>query len=54
VKAPKFLNSLQEENRYLLNIGGVGKQVYYILRIKSYDWLHYETPRDKPRGVSLS
>jgi len=39
-EAPKFLNSLQEENRYLLNIGCVGKQVYYILRIKSYDWLY--------------
>ena len=37
--APNFVNNLEEARRYVLNIGGLGRRVFLIYKIKSYDWL---------------
>lgn len=38
--APRLMKSLQEVQRYSLYIGGVGRRVLHVYRIKSYEWLH--------------
>ncbi len=47
IKAPRFMNSLQEEKKYFLHIGGIGFQEFYLYRIKSFAWLGKERVIEK-------